>query len=246
MPVTDITIHTTEGECPAMLAKPVGDGPWPGVVLFMDGAGYRPHLASFAERLAANGYVALVPDTFYRWRPYAAWDPSRPFSEEDRRQIMPRIMKLYTPGVLDHDVAAFVDFLEADADVAKKPFGCTGYCMGGRVALTAAALYPEKFAAAAAFHPGDLATDEPNSVEALLTRIKARVLVAAAASDPFFTQDKQERFRAAFEASPVRGAVSTWPALHGWTMSDSPAHDALHAEKHWTELLNLFADTLQT
>jgi carboxymethylenebutenolidase len=34
-------------------------------------------------------------------------------------------------------------------------------------------------------------------------------------------------------------------AAHGWTMSDFPVYDADAAERHWTELIDLFAATLR-
>ena len=68
MPRTEIVLRTRDGECPAYRLKPDGKGPWPGVIFFMDGIGYRPLLADMAERLAGRGYVVLLPDTFYRYR----------------------------------------------------------------------------------------------------------------------------------------------------------------------------------
>jgi carboxymethylenebutenolidase len=34
-------------------------------------------------------------------------------------------------------------------------------------------------------------------------------------------------------------------AAHGWTMADFPIYDADAAERHWTELIGLFAETLR-
>jgi carboxymethylenebutenolidase len=33
-------------------------------------------------------------------------------------------------------------------------------------------------------------------------------------------------------------------AAHGWTMADFPVYDADAAERHWTALVDLFAETL--
>jgi hypothetical protein len=61
------------------------------------------------------------------------------------------------------DAAAFIEFLSSRPEVDRNRFGATGYCMGGNVALTAAGAFPERFAAVASFHGGNLATDQPDS-----------------------------------------------------------------------------------
>jgi carboxymethylenebutenolidase len=39
---TAVTIQTPDGACPASLFRPHGAGPWPGVIMYMDGVGMRP------------------------------------------------------------------------------------------------------------------------------------------------------------------------------------------------------------
>jgi carboxymethylenebutenolidase len=36
----------------------------------MDGLGIRPAILEIGEQLAANGYLALLPDLYYRSGPY--------------------------------------------------------------------------------------------------------------------------------------------------------------------------------
>jgi len=56
--------------------------------------------------------------------------------------------------------AAYLDHLAA------RRCGVTGYCMGGRLALLAAEAYPDRIAAAAAYPPGGLVGDAPDSAHA--------------------------------------------------------------------------------
>ena len=163
MPRTEITLRTKDGACPATLAKPAGKGPWPGVIFFMDGIGYRPLLAEMAERLAGHGYVVLLPDIFYRYRPYEPISFAAPPPEEERAKLMKRVYESFDPARMKMDIAAFLGALDGDPDVAKGGYGCTGYCMGGRWALIAAGMFPDRFAAAASFHGGGLATETPDS-----------------------------------------------------------------------------------
>ncbi len=60
MSTAEITIRMSDGECPATIAKPAGKGPWPGVIFFMDGIGYRPALVQMADRLAGKWLCRFV------------------------------------------------------------------------------------------------------------------------------------------------------------------------------------------
>src|SRR5918912_1419838 len=61
-----IQIRTEDGVCPTRAFAPAGHGPWPGVIMFMDGLGVRPALFEIAERLAGGGYYVILPDLYYR------------------------------------------------------------------------------------------------------------------------------------------------------------------------------------
>ena len=52
-----VTIRTRDGQSPASVFTPsTPDGPWPAVLLFMDGRGTRPALFELAEQIANAGY----------------------------------------------------------------------------------------------------------------------------------------------------------------------------------------------
>ena len=50
---------------------------------------------------------------------------------------------------------------------------------------------------------------------------------------------KQRLERALTEAG-VEHTIETYPARHGWVLSDTPAFDPGAAERHWQTLLALF------
>ena len=60
-----ITIAMDDGPCEAYVTRP-DDQPHPGVLMFPDAIGLRPQIREMADRIAAWGYVVLVPHMFYR------------------------------------------------------------------------------------------------------------------------------------------------------------------------------------
>ena len=163
MPHSTVQIITHDGSCPTHVFTPAGDGPWPGVLLFMDGIGIRPALFEMAERLASAGYYVAMPDLFYRIGP-TSYDAKKAFTDPVQRDdLMTRALPSASIANVMRDTNAFLTHLEGEPRVRGSAFGITGYCMGGRLALSAAGRYPERFAAAASYHGSSLATDAPDS-----------------------------------------------------------------------------------
>ncbi len=69
MNATVIDVQTERGTMPVHFYSPDGDGPFPLVVLFMDGPGIRPAIQGYAERLADDGYRVALPDLYYAFDP---------------------------------------------------------------------------------------------------------------------------------------------------------------------------------
>ena len=72
---------TKEGICPAHVFTPDTPGPWPAVLVYMDGVGIRPTLVDHCARLGAAGHYTLLPDLFYRPGPYEPQDPGELFAD---------------------------------------------------------------------------------------------------------------------------------------------------------------------
>ncbi|HEV3286823.1 MAG TPA: dienelactone hydrolase family protein [Steroidobacteraceae bacterium] len=240
-----VSIRTRDGTCPAYVYPPPGGGPWPAVLVFMDGLGIRPAVLEIGERLARHGYYALLPDLYYRSGPYAPMDPHAIFADAElRRGLAEKFMALATPANVMSDTQVFLDFLGAQPEVRSGAIGTTGYCMGGLMSLSAAGTYPGRIAAAASYHGGRLATDAPDSPHRLAPQMKARIYVAGASDDPSFPADMKQRLEAALTEAGVDHRIETYPAKHGWVFRDTPAYDAAACERHWQTLLALLASQL--
>src|SRR5271170_1447660 len=124
-----IEIKTASGSCPSYVYRPAGEGPWPGVLVFMDGLGIRPAMLELGERLAMHGYFVLLPDLFYRSGPYEPMDPHTVFTDPEKRKVlMEKFFALVNPAKIMSDMRAFLDYLGAQPDVKRGGIGVTGYC----------------------------------------------------------------------------------------------------------------------
>jgi carboxymethylenebutenolidase len=243
--MTELRIATSDGTCPAYVYRPSAPGPWPAVLVFMDGLGIRPAMLEIGQRLATYGYFVLLPDLFYRSGPYEPMDPHAVFSDPEKRKIlMERFFALATPANIMSDVRAFLEYLAAQPDVRPSGIGTTGYCMGGLMSLTAAGTFPDRVAAAASFHGGRLATDAPDSPHLLAPRMKGRIYVAGAIDDASFPDEMKARLEAALTSAGVDHTIETYEARHGWVLRDTPVFDSAAAERHWQALYVLFGTTL--
>ena len=183
---------------------------------------------------------------FWRAGPYDPIDPKMVFAGGNVRATLGRWFASIDNARAAADTGAFLDWLAACPDVAGDQVGCTGYCMGGAFALTAAGAYPERIAAAASFHGGSLATDDPLSPHLLAPKMRARVYVGGADADASYPPEMAERLERALREAGVEHTCEIYPgALHGWTMPDFPVYDEPAAERHWRVLLALFAATLK-
>ena len=241
-----LQIETRDGTCPSYVFHPAGSGPWPGVIVYMDGVGIRPAMLEIGERLATHGYFVLLPDLFYRAGPYEPMDPRAVFSDpEQRKRLMEKFFPHVSQAKIMADTQTFLEVLAARPDVKRGGVGTTGYCMGGLMSLTAAGTYPDQIIAAASFHGGRLATDSPDSPHLLAPKMKARVYVAGAIEDPMFPDEQKTRLEDALSKAGVAHTVETYQAKHGWVLTDTPVYDSAAAERHWQSLVGLFDSTLK-
>ena len=163
---TTVDVPTADGVADAYFVRPDGDGPFPGVLVYMDAFGLRPRLYEMADRIAERGYAVLVPNLLYRGGRSPVADLSGLRDPEQRGKIFgqvgPRIQALDTAAIT-RDSRAYLDFLDAQDGVAAGRDAIVGYCMGGRNALKAIEAHPNRIVALASFHAGRLVTDEPDS-----------------------------------------------------------------------------------
>jgi carboxymethylenebutenolidase len=243
-----IQIRTEDGVCPTHVFLPTGRDRAPAVIVFMDAFGIRPAMFEIAERLASGGafggYYVILPDLYYR-SGWTARDAEGLFSIPEKRDYWSRnIQPTVSAANIMRDMPAWIRHSQEAPGAEAGKIGTTGYCLGGRLSITAAGTFPDYVAAAASYHGGGLATDAPDSPHLLAPAMKARVYVAGAIEDRGFDDVQKQRLEDALTEAHVDHIVETYNARHGWVPSDTQAHDPEAAEKHWRTLFALLDGTL--
>jgi carboxymethylenebutenolidase len=246
MPQHEVEIATTDGTSAASLHIPAGDGPWPAVIMYPDAGGLRDTFRDMGERLAALGYVTLVPDVYYRSGGFEPFDLSTVFSEPAERERIISLAQSVTAEMAVRDARAYVEYLIARPETIGRAVGTTGYCMGGRLSLIVTGHLGDLVAGAASFHGGNIAADDPDSPHLLAATMTATVYVAGATDDASFPDEQRDRLERALSDASVPHTIETYPAAHGFVVADNPTYDPACAQRHWDALTTLFGSALST
>lgn len=242
----DVQIPAPDGRSNGTLHVPDGDGPWPGVLVFPDAGGARETFGQMGDRLAGMGYVALIPDIYYRAGQWAPFDVATLFTDSQERARLSRLTRVLTNDRIIADSGAYADFLLAQPEVSGSAIGTTGYCLGGRMSLIAAEGLGRKIAAAASFHGGRLAVaGDRSSPHLSADRITATVYVAGAKDDDSFTAGQAELLERALTDAGVDHTLEFYPARHGFAVPDNPTYDIQADARHWEALHELYRAHLQ-
>lgn len=233
-----VTVPSADGPMDAFFVHPAR--PAPAVILWPDIAGLREAKKAMARRLAADGYAVIVPNPYFRDTPAVQFTNFADFvAQKGFEKVAPWRGKV-SPDTIARDARALVAWLDAqDAVDTRKGIGNQGYCMTGGYTIHSAAAVPDRIKAAASFHGGGLVTDKPNSPHRLL-HADAGYLIAIARDDDAKQPAAKTELRAAADSARTFAEIEVYPADHGWCVLDSPAYDAVQADRAWGRLIALY------
>lgn len=235
----DVRVTTPDGEADALLVRPAGRGRWPGVLVWPDAGGLRDAQKDIGRRLAAQGYVVLVVNPYYRSGGAAALAEAGAIRE--RRA---ELRALLTADAAFRDGAAFVAFLDGLRETSKAKVGVQGYCMGGPLSFRTAAAAPDRVGAVASFHGGGLVTANADSPHLLIEKTRARYLVAVAKNDDARDPAAKSVLQETFGRLQRPAVVEVYQGDHGWCVPDNGAYAPAEAERAWAALTTLYKAAL--
>lgn len=240
-----IDVETPDGVADCYLTRPDDDGAHPGVLFVIDAIGLRQQIKDMADRIAAEGYVVLAPNVFYRagrapiWPDVNLADPAA--REEFMKNVMP-IVRSLTPEAVGSDGGAYLNAL---AEHSEGRVGVTGYCMGGRHGWQIAASYPDRVAALGGFHTGGMVTGSEDSPHLRAAEVTATVYWGHADNDQGMTPENIATLDAAMDDAGLSYTTEVYAgAAHGYTMADQGAYNEAAAERHFRALFDLLHRTL--
>lgn len=128
------TIPTLEGDAQfgAYVARPEG-APKGAIIVIQEIFGVNPGIRQKCDKLAAEGWLAVAPDLFWRLKPGIELDPD---VQAEFTQALDW-MGQFDQDTGIRDIEATIHHIRRTLGVAK--VGCVGYCLGGRLAYMTAA-----------------------------------------------------------------------------------------------------------
>jgi|RhiMetdeSRZDD1v2_1073273.scaffolds.fasta_scaffold122709_2 carboxymethylenebutenolidase len=218
------------GVVPAYVSlPPAGSGP--GVVVIQEWWGLVPHIRNVADRLAAQGFVAMAPD-LYRGAEAGYQEP-----DEAGKLVME--LRLDQAA---KDMAAVVDTLLAMPETTGEAVGAIGFCVGGGLALYLATLKPE--VAAVVCYYGFPRT----GLDWDLSQVKAAVLGHFAEhDDDFAPRELADRMERELRDAGVDVTFHhDYPGTeHAFFNDDRPGiYNAEAADRSWRRTLEFLHDRL--
>ena len=197
-----------------------------------------------ARRLASAGYYVVLPNLYYRAGVMELGPMDRTPGGPWIANMFKLMSSLTIPLVMS-DTDALLAHIDADPAAKEGKIGVFGYCMSGQYALSAAARYPDRVAAAASLYGVSLVTDADDSPHLAARKAKGELYVACAEHDQYAPMEMVEKLSADFKAHGVNGEVEIYPgADHGFAFPQREAYDKPAAERHWARLHALFQRNL--
>ncbi|WP_229070349.1 dienelactone hydrolase family protein [Actinoplanes sp. DH11] len=177
------------GQIRTAVITPVGDGPWPGLLLYTDIFQLTESTLRTARRLAAAGFVVCVPE-IYPHGPLAG--VALEFDDAGKKAGLDAAAATTTAS-FDADRVALLDWMAGRTDISD--LFATGFCLGGHLAFRAA--FDQRVAATVCFYPtglqnGSLGADVADSL-GRAADIRGRLLIVFGSQDPHVPADARLR-----------------------------------------------------
>ena len=211
------------------LAEPVNSASAPAVVVIQEWWGLNAQIRGVADRLAAAGYQALVPDLY------------RGQSTVEAEEAHHLMTGLNFGDAASQDIRGAVQYLKTRAPKV----GVTGFCMGGALTLLAMTQAPEADAGVVWYGCPPLEYIDPS-------KISAPLLAHWATQDEFFKIETVDALEEKLRAAGTTFEFHRYLAHHAFANETAAGpgriaatqYDAVWAQLAWDRTLRFLGRTL--
>ena len=211
----------TSGTMRGYLVQPVGEGPFPAVLVIHENRGLNPYIEDVARRAAVEGFLALAPDGL---APIGGY----PGNDDDGKVMQKELDrdKLFT------DLLNSAKYLKSH-ELSNGKLGATGFCYGGGVVNKLAVVLGSDLNAGVPFYGG-----APNIED--VDKIQAPLMIQYAEDDKRVNAT-QQAYREALEAHNKEFVMHTYEGTrHGFHNNSTPRYNEEQAKIAWERTIEFF------
>ncbi len=211
----------TSGTMRGYLVKPVGQGPFPAVVVIHENRGLNPYIEDVARRCAVEGFLAFAPDGLFPVGGY-------PGNDDDGRTLQAGLDQ----AKVRTDMLNSARFLKTHA-LSNRKLGATGFCYGGGVVNFLAATMGPDLQAGVPYYGAAADT-------ASVPKIKSPLLIQYAENDERINA-MWPAYGAALKAANVPHEAFFYPGTqHGFHNNSTPRYSEAAAKLSWERSMAFF------
>jgi carboxymethylenebutenolidase len=216
-----VKVPVSGGAIDGYLARPAGKGPFPAVVVIQEWWGLNDQIRGVADRLAAEGFVAIAPDLYHG---EATTDPEK--AHELSRGL--------DPAVAVQELGAAMEYLRTLPEVGTSKIGSVGFCLGGRLSL-ALALERSDLSGAVIFY------GSPETDPARLRNAACPILGLFGEEDRGIPRERVETMAKGLKEAGKEVEIHFYPkAGHAFFNETRPSHVPEAAADAWKRTLTFF------
>ena len=213
------------GQMRGYLVQPVGEGPFPAVLVMHENRGLNPYIQDVARRAAVAGFLALAPDGLAPAGGY-------PGNDDEGRTLQ----RSLDHAKLQQDMVNSARYVRTH-ELSNGKLGATGFCWGGGTTNFLATEMGDELSAGAPFYGRAADTDKVGNIEAAL-------LVHYAEDDPRVNALRED-FEVALKQHGVTYEMHMYPGTrHGFHNYSTPRYNPEAAKLAWDRTTAFFHEHL--
>jgi carboxymethylenebutenolidase len=223
-----VKFETNGDSAEGFLARPEGDGPFPGVIVNQEWWGLNDNIKDIAQRFAREGFAAFAPDLYD--------GVVVKNSEPDAAQK--QMMQLNMAGAVNKLTRA-AEHLSRQPFIDGRGIGAIGFCMGGGLAMELACASP-LIRAVAPFYGGT-----PDPIDKV-QNLQGPVFAVYAEEDAWIGPPVRESLHQALSEHAKQFEIKVYPGTHHGFFNDTRAevYAPEASQDAWRKTIELFQANL--